>query len=288
MDTMRKSSLNIQAGWVSILGNTVLFAIKIWAGIASSSIAIIADAWHSMSDTFTSVVVIVGNRIVRKPADREHPFGHGRAEPIAAVIIGVLLSVVAFDFVLSGARAIRQHESGHFGLFAIIVTSISVLAKEGMARYSFLVAKRTGSASVKADGWHHRSDALSSLVILIGIAVSRYAWWIDAALGIVVALLIFWVAFQILRSTISNLMGERPNPDLLKRIKQMCSEVADHNLEPHHFHTHHYGDHTEMTFHVNFPSEMSIGEAHDIVDELEKRILHELGVEATIHVDPLE
>jgi cation diffusion facilitator family transporter len=286
MEARSRISLNIRAGWVSIIGNTILFGIKIWAGIASSSIAIIADAWHSMSDTLTSVVVVIGNRIVRKPADREHPFGHGRAEPIAAIIIGILLSVVAFDFVLSSVRAVRNHEAGNFGLFAIIVTAVSVISKEVMARYSFRIARLTRSESVKADGWHHRSDALSSLVVLVGIFLSPYAWWIDAALGLAVAILIFWVAYKILKTTISNLMGESPSPMLLEDVSRICHEYSTHPLNPHHFHTHQYGNHTEMTFHVSLPGNMSIDEAHELVDGLEKKLLQELGVEATIHVDP--
>lgn len=275
------------AGWVSIIGNVFLFALKMWAGIVSSSVAIMADAWHTMSDSLTSVIVLVSNVIVRKPADSKHPFGHGRAEPIAATIIGVLLSVVAFDFIMESIRSLREHEPGQFGLVAIIVTIISIVSKEAMAQYSFHIARQSGSGVVKADGWHHRSDAFSSLVILIGIIFARYAWWIDAALGFAVAILILYTAFTIMKTTVSNLLGERADPEMIRAVKELSTLVAGRDLGPHHFHAHSYGDHTELTFHICLPGNMTIDEAHEVTDLIEKKIADEMNLEATIHIDPL-
>ena len=112
--------LDNREGWVSIVGNILLFILKFWAGIVSGSIAIIADAWHTLSDSLTSVVVLVGVKLSLRPADREHPFGHGRAELIAALVIGVLLSVVAFNFVVEGVQRLRERQEVNYGTFAII------------------------------------------------------------------------------------------------------------------------------------------------------------------------
>ena len=147
-------------GWLSIIGNIFLFVLKYWAGIVTGSIALIADAWHTLSDSVSSVIVLIGGKISQKPADEEHPFGHGRAEHIAAIIIGVLLAIVAFDFIVSSIEKFGTHEKTVFGTIAWIVTIVSILVKEGMAQYAFWAAKKANSSILRADGWHHRTDAL--------------------------------------------------------------------------------------------------------------------------------
>ncbi|GAB1404644.1 MAG: cation diffusion facilitator family transporter [Lentimicrobiaceae bacterium] len=278
--------LSVKEGWVSIAGNVVLFVAKLWAGLASGSIAIIADAWHTLSDSLTSLIVIVGTRISAKPADKEHPFGHGRAELIAALIIGVLLFVVAFNFVVESFQRLSEHRQIHYGTFAIVVTAISVLVKEAMARYAFIVAKKTGSESVKADGWHHRSDAISSLVILGGIYLGQHVWWIDAALGMVVALLISLAAYSILRDGMRTMLGESPEEELKETISEVCRRESMLDLKPHHFHVHRYGDHIEMTMHIKLPDNMTVFDAHEIATRIEKRLLEENQIVITIHIEP--
>ena len=170
-------------GWAALVVNILLFGVKYWAGIASGSLAIIADAWHTLSDSFTSLVVLAGTAVGSKPPDREHPFGHERAEVIAALVIGVLLAVLGFNFIVDGVEKLQSGTGAGFGLFAIIVTAGSMVAKEGLAQYAFWAGRRTGNSALHADGWHHRSDAISSLIILIGILAGRSLWWVDGVLA---------------------------------------------------------------------------------------------------------
>lgn len=283
---MKKSRSALQAGWISILVNTVLFILKFWAGISTGSIAIIADAWHTLSDSLTSIVVVVGIKISAKPADKEHPFGHGRAELIAALVIGVLLSVVAFNFVLEGFQQLRDHTAVSYSSFAIAATIISIVVKEAIAQYAFGVARRTSSRSVRADAWHHRSDAISSLVILAGILLGKHFWWIDGVLGIVVALLIFYAAYDILRDAMNTMMGETPDQELVDQIKAICSSESLLEIKPHHFHIHRYGEHAEMTFHIRLPDGLSLFDSHEIATRIEQRIKNETGIISTIHMEP--
>ena len=164
-----------QEGWISIMTNLLLFGVKYWAGIVSGSIALIADAWHTLTDSVSSVIVLIGGKLSSKPADEEHPFGHGRAEHIAAIIIGMLLALVAFDFVLSAIEKFNSGEGGRFGTIAIVVTVLSIVGKEALAQYAFWAYRKTGSSILKADAWHHRTDSLSSIVILVGILVGKYS-----------------------------------------------------------------------------------------------------------------
>jgi cation diffusion facilitator family transporter len=273
-------------GWISIIVNILLFILKYWAGIVSSSIAIIADAWHTLSDSISSVVVIIGVKISNKPADREHPFGHGRAELIASVIIGVILALIGFDFFINSIDKIRNKEKAAYGTIAIIVTVISILSKELLAQYAFRAGKKTGLTSLKADGWHHRSDAISSVIVLAGIFLGKYFWWIDGAMGIVVALLIFYAAYEILKEGINPLIGQTPDGVLIEKIKEISNRITKGETDIHHVHIHTYGNHTEMTFHITLPKEYMFEKVHNIATEIEMTIKEELDIEATIHMEP--
>lgn len=222
-----KQSYAYVEGWLAIGTNILLFGIKYWAGIVSGSIAIIADAWHTLSDSLTSIVLLIGTRISNKPADREHPFGHGRAEWISSLIIGVLLAVIAFNFIIESIERLINHEEVVFGTLAIVVTIISIVVKEGLAQYAFWTYKKSGSKSVRADAWHHRSDAISSVIILAGIFLGRYFWWIDSFLGLAVAGMLIYATVDILRDTTHIILGEKPTEYIIDKIKNICNqEVA--------------------------------------------------------------
>ena len=283
---MNNNKQAINAGWLSIAVNSGLFILKFWAGIATGSIAIIADAWHTLSDSLTSIVVVIGIKISAKPADKEHPFGHGRAELIAALIIGVLLSVVAFNFILEGVQRLRTREIVNYSTFAVIATIISIAVKEAIAQYAFSVARKTKSKSIRADAWHHRSDAVSSVVILAGIFLGKHIWWIDGAMGIIVAFLIFYAAFDILRDAVNIMMGETPDNELIEKVKDICKSETLLETKPHHFHIHRYGDHTEMTFHIKLPNGLSLNDAHEIATRVEMSVKQEMGIISTIHMEP--
>ena len=281
-----QSKLAARAGWISILVNVLLFGVKYWAGISSGSVAIIADAWHTLSDSITSIIVVISVRIASRPADEEHPFGHGRAEILATTIIGILLAVIAVEFFIESVQRLVRQEVASYGTLAIVITAISVLAKEGLARYSIIVGKKSGSRSIKADAWHHRSDAISSMVILAGIFLNKYIWWIDGAMGILVTLLILYVAYSILKDVFNAFLGEKPDKQILEKINDICAKHYESATYPHHIHVHHYGAHTEMTFHIKLHKSLSLEEAHNITSIIEDDIRTELGIEATIHTEP--
>ncbi|WP_423129191.1 cation diffusion facilitator family transporter [Gaoshiqia sp. Z1-71] len=277
----------VREGWISIVANTLLFALKYWAGIVSGSIALMADAWHTLTDSVSSVIVLIGGKISGKPADSEHPFGHGRAEHIAAIIIGVLLALVAFDFVLNAYKKLLSQEPGNFGTVAIIVTIVSILSKEALAQYAFWAYRKTSSSVLKADAWHHRTDSLSSVIILAGIFVGRYLWWIDAALAFIVALMIAWASYDILSKEIKALLGEEVDPELVKAIKEEVSLVTGTEVYIHHFHLHVYGSHSELSCHIKLPAKMPLDEAHEICTRIEQAINERFHFVTTIHPEPL-
>lgn len=277
----------IQEGWISIFTNLLLFGLKYWAGIVSGSIALIADAWHTLTDSVSSIIVLVGGKLSNKPADEEHPFGHGRAEHIAAIIIGVLLAIVAFDFILNAVERFNSRSPGNFGLIAIIVTIVSIVVKEALAQYAFRGYHKTGSSVLKADAWHHRTDSLSSIVILIGILFGKYYWWIDSLLAFIVALMIAYASYEILSKEIKSLLGESMDPELMEEIKHEVAALFEREVFIHHFHLHQYGHHNEMSCHIKLPANMPLSEAHAICTRIETCINEKFGLITTIHPEPL-
>lgn len=284
---MRKDAnkIAITEGWLAIVGNTLLFGLKYWAGITTGSIALIADAWHTLTDSVSSAIVIISAKISQRPADEEHPFGHGRADLVSSVIIGVLLIVIGFEFVLKSIEQLKGGEAVVFGKLAIIVTIISIIIKEILAQYAFWGARKTKSAILKADGWHHRTDALSSVIVLVGIFIGRFYWWIDGVLGITIALMIFYAAYEILRDSTNRLMGEIPDDELILEINKIIANLQL-DICPHHFHMHKYGNHIELTFHILLEPKQSLEDAHEIASKIENTLREQLEIEATIHMEP--
>lgn len=283
----RGSSIGYAAVCLSIVGNVALFIVKYWAGLNVDSIAMQADAWHTLSDTLTSFIVLIGFWMAARPPDQEHPFGHGRAESIAAVVIGTLLAVVGFSFLRDSLVRLLTGRAVEYTTLSILVFLVTVFVKEGMAQVSFYAGRRRDSDALAADGWHHRSDALTSLLIVIGAwAGSAYAW-MDGALGIVVSVFIFYAAGSILRDVVTSLLGERPSAGLRQRVVAVVHEVAPMASDVHHIHLHRYGDHREMTLHLRLPDDMPLQEAHTVAHRVEETLYERFDVAATVHVDPL-
>lgn len=275
-------------GIVSIIANILLFSIKYYAGIVSGSIALITDAWHTLSDSISSIVIIISTKISTKPADEEHPFGHGRVQLVSALILGILLATIGFSFLSTSIQKLINTEVAIFGSWAIYVTLSGIIVKEMLAQYSFYLARKTGQLVLRADGWHHRSDAISSIILLIGILIGRQWWWADGVLGIIMALFIFKASYDILKEAIQPMLGEPPEKDTMSAVASICSKVAEQDVFPHHFHYHNYGYHKELTFHIALSGQLSLAVAHQLADQIEIAIREKLQIEATIHLEPSE
>jgi len=285
---MERKKASYLEGTISIIGNICLFALKYWAGIVSGSIALMADAWHTLSDSISSGVVIVGAKLASKKPDKHHPFGHGRWELISAIIIAIILVLIAFGFITDSISQLRTKESANFGTLAIAVTIVSIVLKELMAQYAFFLGRKSGSTTVKADGWHHRTDALSSLVILIGILFKNYFWWIDGVLGLLVSLMLMYAAYGILKESVNKILGEEPGDELIEEIHSLIRSRYDFDLHPHHFHIHNYISSKELTFHIKIENKLSVEEGHAIATAIEELLDERLALKSTIHMEPID
>ncbi len=274
-------------GWISIVGNTLLFGFKLWAGFAVGSTAIIADAWHTLSDSLSSAVLVIGAKIAGRPADKKHPYGYGRAELVAALIIGIMLFVVAFEFAVSGVERLRNPEITEYGKIGLIAMVVSIVIKEAMAQYAFWGARRNDLASLKADGWHHRSDAISSVILLLGMLFAGSWPYLDGVLTLAVALIIAYAAYEVIRNVWDQILGKEISAELEQKVTAIAQNIMEPDIHAHHFHLHEYGMHTELSFHIRMPGDLPLETAHECAQKIERAIQNELGIAATIHVEPL-
>lgn len=284
---MDKTRAGYLEGIISVIVNSILFILKFWAGVITGSIALTADAWHTLSDSLSSIIVIVAVKLSSKKPDTEHPFGHGRWEQIAALFIAFLLGIIAFDFFKDSFTQFKNQKSTEFGTIAIVVTIISIIVKEALAQYAFYIGRKTENVSIKADGWHHRTDALSSVVVLVGILFAKQFWWVDSVLGAIISIMLFYATYQIAKEAINKLLGEKPSSELIEKIKNSIKQYDLENIQLHHFHIHNYVGHQELTFHIKLRNDLSIEEGHRIATEIENTIEENFGIVSTIHVEPM-
>lgn len=284
---MDKKTAGYREGTISIIVNTALFILKLWAGIISGSVALLADAWHTIADSLSSIIVIIGARLASRKPNSKYPFGHGRWEPITAMFIGFILAVIAYNFLRDSLYRFQGKQEAYFGLWAIIVTTISLVVKSALSYFAFYLGRKSGNMAVSADGWHHQSDALTSLIILVGILLSGRFWWIDSILGGIVSLVLLYAVYQIMKEAVGKLLGERPDPELIQQIETLIEKSHPNSVFPHQYKLHNYIDHKELTFHIKVDDNMNIYSGHMIATDIESQILRELNITTTIHIEPI-
>jgi cation diffusion facilitator family transporter len=288
---MNREKPQIVEGIVSVIVNAVLFAVKFWAGMVSGSIALMADAWHTLSDSLTSVFVIAAAKLASRKPDKKHPFGHGRWELIASLLIAFILGMIGYEFLTDSIERFQNKESVIYGTLALIVTAASIAVKEILAQYAFYLGRKHKNPVITADGWHHRSDSLSSVIVLLGILITIFTdalWWMDSVLGIICALAIFFAAFQIMKEAVNRILGEEPNQSFIDELNTEISKIYDFDLNIHHLHLHDYISHKELTLHISLDKNMTIEDSHGKATVIENMIFQKFGITATIHVEPEE
>lgn len=282
-----RTSIARLEGWTSIWGNTALSMIKAILGLSLGSISILADALHSASDIITSVVVLIGFKLAQRPPDEKHPYGHGRAETAAAFIIAILLMLAGLGFGKASFDRLINPVPVRGSLLVSFIIILSALFKEWIARFSIYLGKMINSNALIADAWHHRSDALSSILVAIAIVASTYGYfWLDALFGLLVSAFIIYTGLELANSSISVLMGEAPSSDLIERIKAEAMGIE--GIEDiHKINVYDYGEGKKfVSFHIEVDSLIDIKRAHDIATEVQRSIAERLGLEPIIHIEP--
>jgi len=287
---MSRGKAQVFEGVLSVVVNAVLFAVKFWAGIVTGSVALMADAWHTMSDSLTSIFVVAAAKLASKKPDKEHPFGHGRWELIASLLIAFILGMIGYEFLTDSIDRFQNREAVVYGTLALAVTAVSIIVKEALAQYAFYLGRKFDNPVIAADGWHHRTDSLSSVVVLIGIIITRFVaglWWMDSVLGVFCALAIFYAAYKIMTDAVTRILGEEPAQEFIDELGAEVKKIYDNDLKIHHVHLHNYISHKELTMHIRLDKDMTIENGHDIATVIEDMIKERFDTETTIHIEPL-
>lgn len=286
-----------KATLIGSLLNVFLTVMKIAAGIIGRSGAMVADGIHSLSDLLTDIVVLVSFKFTEKPEDEDHNYGHGKFETLATAIISIFLFIVGFEILKSGLQKIFQVMQGEAlpspGVIALVAAFISVSVKEILYRYTVIVGKKIGSSSLVANAWHHRSDAFSSMGTFVGIggAILLGEKWtvLDPLASVVVSVMIFKVAFEILLPSLNELM----ETSLTKEEKEEISSIiasCEGILYHHELRSRRIGSRAVIDFYIHVDSELNIRQAHDISTEVEEKLKDRFGSDAivTVHIEPHE
>jgi cation diffusion facilitator family transporter len=280
---------------VTLIGmavNVLMIAIKLAGGWLGHSQALIADGVHSVSDLINDAVVLLGLSAGSRPADDSHPFGHGRVETLASMVVGGALLLVAVSLGFRSARDIYVHVERHPAFLTIVAAAVSILAKEAMSRYTAHVGRKIMSPVVLANAWDQRSDALSSVAALIGVggAWLNPNWHIlDSYAAMVVSLMIFTVGLGVIRNSLKEFTDAAPPPEILQQLES-CARKVSGVLDVHDLKARTSGGLVQLEVHIVVDGGQSVKEGHAIAKEVEACLLSEVHqvMQVTIHVDPAD
>jgi len=273
-----------------ILVNLFLIAIKVFSGVLIKSSALIADGFHSLSDLATDFVVLAGVRISSRPPDEAHPYGHKRFETLSTQVVGFILLVAGFAFIWRASSAVFRGEKNFPGAIVLVVAAISVVAKEILFNLTRKISRETHSTALYANAWHHRSDSLSSLAVLIGGVASLLGWGLaDQVATIVVGVMIIGVAAKILYEGLIEITEHSADKESIEKISKILSAEPDVS-DWHALRTRKVGGELFVDLHLLVDPGISVRDSHVICERVEKRIEKELTkpVNVLIHCEPHE
>ena len=276
------------SGAVGIVLNTLLFVAKLAAGLVTNSISIVGDAFNNLSDTASSVIAVLSFRLSRKPADKEHPFGHARFEYFASTIVAVLILVVSFNLIQSSVNKILHPEAVSFSWLAIIILALSILLKLWLYIFNKKLADTIGSTLLRATSIDSLSDVLATSSILAATILSPLIdFSLDGYMGIVVAIFIGKSAVDILRDTADSILGEAPSREETKAVEEFVSSYEG-ILGTHDLIIHAYGPgRTFASIHAEMDADGGVLDTHGVIDRIERDMLEQHDIHLLIHLDPV-
>ena len=283
-----RSKYGYLSGAVGILANVVLFAVKLAAGLAINSIAFIGDALNNLTDAASSLVTILGFKLASKPADEEHPFGHGRLEYIAGLIVSFLVILVGYELLKSSFDRIINPVQVEFSLPALFIVLFAIALKGWLFFFNRFLANKIDSKALLASSVDSLSDMFATGCIGISLMASLFTSLpLDGYVGLIVSVLILYSGISLTKDTISPLLGEAPEQDLVTKISEIIQSY-DRVVGIHDLIVHSYGPGQYMaSIHVELPANSDIMEMHEYIDTIEREVSKELGILLTIHMDPV-
>ncbi|CUX59535.1 Ferrous-iron efflux pump FieF [Clostridium sp. C105KSO15] len=288
-DTQVRTRYGLMASIVGICCNVLLFGAKLLVGMLINSISVTADAFNNLSDAASSIIGFIGVKMAGKPADEDHPFGHGRMEYIAAFIVAFLVIQVGFSFLKTSIGKIIHPEEMTFKAVSVAILLLSVCVKLWMAFFNNTLGKRIQSAVMKATAADSLGDVVTTSATILSILV--YGIWglnIDGIIGIAVSVIVMWAGIKIAKDTLAPLIGEPIDPKLYVEITEFV-ESYDGIIGSHDLIVHNYGPSRSMaSIHAEVPNDVDIEVSHEIIDTIEREAVRKFGIFLVIHMDPVE
>ncbi|MBQ9133785.1 MAG: cation transporter [Clostridia bacterium] len=276
------------AGFVGIVCNLLLFAVKLTAGTLSGSVSITADALNNMFDASSSIIGLLGFKLAAKPADADHPYGHARYEYISGLLVAVLILYIGIELLKSSFAKVVSPTSVTFNWLTVAILVLSVFVKLWMALFNKTVGRKIHSQTLIATAADSRNDVIATTAVLLAMLVSHYAHFeLDGYVGIAVAIFILYSGVGLIRETLDPILGRAPDPDFVEEIRKRIME-NDGVLGTHDLMVHDYGPGCQFaSVHVEVAAEAEVLTMHDMIDNIERAFLHEYGLHMVIHMDPI-
>lgn len=281
----------IKVSVISIILNCLLTLIKFISGVISKSSAMISDSVHSLSDVLSTFVVIIGVKISNKKADKEHPYGHERIECVSAIILSGMLFVVGALIGISGIKNVTNSTNLVMpGVLALIASIISIISKEAMYQYTIRVSKKINSAALKADAWHHRSDALSSIGSFIGILGSRLGFKVfDPLASVIISLCIIKVSIDIFKDAIDKMVDKSCDKEVIDKVISVIEKNESvKNIDD--IKTRQFGNKAYVDVEISVDENLLLKDAHKVAEEIHDSVENEINIvkHCMVHVNPYE
>ena len=288
-DSLVRTRYGLMASVVGIFCNFLLFTAKLLTGLLINSISVMADAFNNLSDAASSIIGFIGVKMAGKPADEEHPFGHGRVEYIAAFIVAFIVIQVGFSLFKTSIDKILHPQEMSFHAVSVIILILSVLVKLWMAFFNRTLGNRIQSAVMKATAADSMGDVITTSSTILSVVI--YGIWglnIDGIVGVIVSVIVMWAGIRIAKDTLAPLIGEPIDPKLYQEITDFVEDyegiVGSHDLI-----VHNYGPTRSMaSIHAEVPNDVNVEVSHEIIDRIEREALKKFGIFLVIHMDPVE
>jgi cation diffusion facilitator family transporter len=284
-----RTAYGVLASMVGIFCNVFLFVVKFVIGLLVHSVSVTADAFNNLSDAGSSIISFAGVKIASKPADAEHPFGHGRMEYIAALIVSFLVMEVGFTFLKDSFGKIKSPEILNFQLMSVVILVLSIGVKLWLGLFNRKLGEKIDSKVMMAAFTDSMGDVLTTTVTIVSLIVFKVTGVnIDGFVGIGVALVVMWAGFGIAKDTLEPLLGEAVDPEEYQKIKRFV-ESYDGVVGSHDLIVHNYGPNRSMaSIHAEVPNNVSIEASHEVIDRIERDAIENLGIFLVVHMDPIE
>lgn len=288
-DAKVRTSYGILSSIVGIICNIILFAVKLLIGIIINSISVTADAFNNLSDAASSIISFIGVKLAGRPADKEHPFGHGRFEYIAALAVSFLILQVGFSLFQSSFKKVLEPEEISFQPILVGILFLSVLIKLWMMLFNRKLGKRINSTVMLATSADSMGDVIvTSATIISTIVAGLTGWKIDGYMGLVVSIFVMLAGFGIAKETLEPLLGQAVERDAYEKITNMV-EAYEGIVGTHDLIIHNYGPtHKMATIHAEVPNTINFEHAHELIDQIERDVVEKLDIFLVIHMDPIE